>query len=321
MPKRYALALALTAAALQGQVGGRSAQIEAAREEKAARLRPETNSRIEQALLYIKEQKILERFTAGVAGFRLKLGGLVSGSGFALGPEYLRRDLADGGVVVRGSARASAKRYQLFDLELVFPKLAGEKAFADLYAVHRNYPRIDYYGPGAESRKSGRSNYRLEDTAFDVTAGVRPVKHLRVGGTAGYLEVNVGPGADARFASTEKIFPLAGTPGLDQQADFWRAGLFTQYDWRDNPGGPRKGGNYLVRYSRYEDRRRQAHSFARWELEAQQYLPFFNERRVIALRGKSVLTDDGGRQQVPFYLQPTLGGGDDLRGLDRKSVV
>ncbi len=48
----------------------------------------------------------MERFTAGVAGFRLKLGGLVSGSGFALGPEYLRRDLADGGVIIRASKPA-----------------------------------------------------------------------------------------------------------------------------------------------------------------------------------------------------------------------
>ncbi len=314
MNKRHLLALLLAAAALRGQVSTRAAELEAAREEKSARLTPEKIGRVEQALLYIKERRVLERFTAGIAGFRLKLGGLVSGSGFAVGPEYLRRDLADGGVVVRGSARASVKRYQLFDLELAFPKLAGGHAFVDLYAVHRNYPRIDYYGPGPESRKSGRSDFRLEDTAFDFTGGVKPVKRLRLGGTAGRLAVNVGPGTDPRFVSTEKIFPPLGTPGIDQQTDFWRGGVFAQYDWRDNPGGPRKGGNYLVRYSRYADRGTGLYSFGRVELEAQQYVPFFNERRVIALRGKSVLTDDGGRRRLPFYLQPTLGGSEDLRG-------
>jgi len=314
MPARHLVTLLLATATLCGQVSTRAGEIEAARLVKSAGLKPEKNNRVEQALLYIKESKVLERFTAGIAGFRLKLGGLVSGSGFAAGPEYLRRDLADGGVVVRGSVRASAKRYQLYDLELAFPKLAEQHAFVDLYAVHRNYPRIDYYGPGPESRKSGRSNFRLEDTAYEVTAGVKPVERLRLGGTAGYLAVNVGPGGDSRFVSTEKIYSQAGTPGIDQQADFWRGGVFAQYDWRDNPGGPRRGGNYLLRYSRYSDRRQQVQSFGRLDLEVQQYVPFFNERRVIALRAKSVLTDDSGRRQVPFYLQPTLGGSEDLRG-------
>ena len=52
----------------------------------------------------------------------------------------------------------------------------------------------------------------------------------------------------------------------------------------------------------------------RLNLEAQQYLPFFNQRRVIALRGKSELTWKNPGQVVPFYMQPVLGGSDDLRG-------
>jgi hypothetical protein len=302
------------ATTLPAQVASRSAQVETARKEKSLHLAPDETSRLERALLAIKERKLVERFTAGIAGFRLKLGGLVSGSGFALGPEYLRRDLADGGVILRGSARASLKRYQLFDLELGLPKLAGEKAFVDLYAVHQNYPRIDYYGPGPDSSKTGRSNFRLEDTAYDFTAGVKPVRRLRLGGLAGYLDVNVGPGADRRFVSAERIFAPAGTPGIDQQADFWRGGVFAQYDWRDNPGGPRQGGNYLVRYTRYSDRQFAQNSFGRLDLEVQQYFPFFNERRVIALRGKTALTYTADGQRVPFYLQPTLGGSEDLRG-------
>ena len=88
-------------------IDSRAGRIEADREVKASHLSPENTLRMERVLLRIREDKILERISAGVAGFRVKLGGLVSGSGFALGPEYLRRDLADGRIVVRGSARAS----------------------------------------------------------------------------------------------------------------------------------------------------------------------------------------------------------------------
>lgn len=308
------LLLLLLGSPLPAQVTYRAQEIDAARQEKARALTPDETSKLERILVAIKEKRLVERFTAGVAGFRLKLGGLVSGSGFALGPEFLRRDLADGGVIIRASARASAKRYQLVDAQITFPQFCRRRLFADLYSVHRNYPRIDYYGQGPNSRKTGRSDFRLEDTAFDLTAGVKPLRHLKLGGTVGYLLVNVGPGADPRFVSTEQIFTPATTPGIDHQSDFLRSGLFAQYDYRDNPGGPRNGGNYTFRYTWNSDRAFDLYSFRRMDLEVQQYIPFFNRRRVIALRGKSVLTYTDGKRTVPFYLQPTLGGSDDLRG-------
>jgi outer membrane protein assembly factor BamA len=306
--------LLLLGVPLPAQIASRAEEIEAARQEKARHPAPDDTSKLERALLAIKEKKLVERITAGVAGFRVKFGGLASGSGFALGPEYLRRDLADGGAIVRASASASAKRYQLFDAQLTFPKLARQRLFVDLYSVHRNFPGVNYYGPGPDSRKTGRSNFRLEDTAYDLTAGAKPVRHLSVGGTLGYLQVNVGPGTDPRFVSTERIFTPASTPGIDRQSDFLRSGLFAQYDYRDNPGGPRKGGNYVFRYTWNSDRALDLHSFRRMDLEVQQYIPFYNLRRVIALRGKSVLTNAGSGQRVPFYLQPALGGSEDLRG-------
>ncbi|HXG34597.1 MAG TPA: BamA/TamA family outer membrane protein [Bryobacteraceae bacterium] len=298
----------------QPQPATRAEEIQAARRARLPSLQPDEPSRPERILRDIKDKKILERFTAGIAGFRLKLGGLATGSGFALGPEYLRRDLAGGRVLFRGSARASTRKFQLFDLELSLPQLARRRAFLDLYAVHRNYPRIDYYGPGPDSRKTGRSAFRLEDTAYDATAGLRPLRYLTLGGSLGYLQINVGPGADKRFVSSDRIFPPALAPGIDRQSDFLRGGFFAQLDWRDHPGGPRRGGNYLLRHNWYSDRTLGLHSFRRLDLEAQQYLSFFNERRVIALRAKSALTFPGRGQNVPFYLQPTLGGSEDLRG-------
>lgn len=97
------------------------------------------------------------------------------------------------------------------------------------------------------------------------------------------------------------------------QANFLRTGAFAQYDWRDNPDGPRRGGNYFAQFSDYRDRTLGASSFGRLDPEAQQYIPVFNERRVFALRAKSSLIYADGRA-IPFYMQPSLGGGDDLRG-------
>lgn len=310
----FPLWLLLFAIPLAAQHGSRAAEIEATRDEKAKSLTPDDPSRAEQLLVEIKEKRVLERLTAGIAGFRIKFGGLVTGSGFALGPEYLRTDLADGNIILRSSARGSLKKYTLLDFELSTPRLAGDRVFLDFYAAHRNYPQMQYYGPGPDSAKTGRSDFRLENMAWDFSGGVKPVRSLKVGATGGFLKVNVGPGTDKRFVSAEQIYTPSMTPGIDRQTDFARTGLFAQYDYRDFPGGPRKGGNYIARYSWHFDRQLDLHSFRQLDLEVQQYIPFFNERRVIALRGKSVLTYAGDGQVVPFYLQPTLGGSDDLRG-------
>ena len=68
----------------------RAAEIEAARQRKAGALQPETNSLLEERLIWFEERRKLARL-AGVDGLRLKIGGLVEGAGFAIGPEYCAR--------------------------------------------------------------------------------------------------------------------------------------------------------------------------------------------------------------------------------------
>ncbi|HWR54353.1 MAG TPA: BamA/TamA family outer membrane protein, partial [Bryobacteraceae bacterium] len=82
---------------------------------------------------------------------------------------------------------------------------------------------------------------------------------------------------------------------------------------RDSPY-PRNGGKYLVQYVRYNDRGLRLHDFGRLEVDLQQYVGFFNRRRVLAFRGRTILTDRSSGNTVPFYLQPVLGGSDELRG-------
>lgn len=292
----------------------RAEAIELLRREKAQRLEPDKPSDIEQALITIKEKRIVERITGGIGGFRAVLGGLITGGGFAVGPEYHRGDLRRDNVMFRASARASIRRFYLMDAELDLPRLAGDHVFVNLYAVHRNYPRIDYYGPGANSRKDFRTAWALEDTSFQIRTGFQPIRGLRIGGVGRYLLANVGRTNNDRFSPTENFYNELTTPGIQLQSDFLQGGGFVQFDWRDNPGGPRRGGNYLAQYSTYSDRTHGRYSFNRVDLEAQQYIPFFNERRVIALRGRVEAASPHDRNAVPFYLQPTLGGSDDLRG-------
>lgn len=316
MPVRWSIPVLLTicASQLEAQVNSREQQIQQQREEKAKSLKDDPVNGVEAGLAYIQRERILERVTAGIGGLRLKFGGLATGSGFAIGPEYFRRDLAGGNLTLRTSAASSFRAWQLYDFQLTAPRIAGQRVKLDFLAQHRNFGGINYYGPGPDSQKTGRSNFRLEDTSFDGTGALAVWKSLRLVGSGGYLQVNTGPGSDKRFASADRIYTPQQTPGIDRQSDFLRGSIMAQWDYRDNPGGPKQGGNYYVRLTGYSDRTLGLHDFRQLDMEVQQYIPFFNERRVIALRAKSTTTDTRRGQVVPFYLQPTLGGSDDLRG-------
>jgi outer membrane protein assembly factor BamA len=285
-----------------------------ARREKAKNLAPEELSTVEARLNYIRDNRLIERVTQGVAGLRVKLGGLDTGQGFALGPEYLRREIARGRIHFRGSARGAMSGAYILDLQLTFPRLANDKASLDLSAVRKNSPRVDYYGPGPDSDRGSRTNYGIETSVYQVTAGLTPLPHLELGVTGGLLQVDTNRGNRSGVAQVEDIFTSDTTMGLSSQPDFLKGGFIAHFDSRDNPGGPRAGGSYLAKWITYDDRGLDRHDFHRLELEAQQYFPFFNKRRVVALRVRTLLSFTRRDQSVPFYLQPTLGGSDDLRG-------
>jgi len=308
-----AIASAFAATAL-AQTDSRAAVIAAQQDEKAAQAAPDEHGKVENAMLWYRDHDLLQKFSEGVGGFRPRIGGIAVGTGFGFGPEYRRSDLLGGKLGFRSSAQFSFQGDQKFDLQLTAPKISGGRYFTEFYAVHHNYPRLSYYGSGPDSEKSGRTDFRLEDTALDATFGMRPVKHLTLGATAGYLLNNVGPGTDSRYAPAEQVYSPEQAPGIDVQSNYLRTGGFAQYDWRDNPDGTRRGGNYFAQFSDYRDRSFGLSNFRRLDMEAQQFVSVLNHRRVFAVRAKTALTYADGAAPIPFYMQPSLGGGDDLRG-------
>ena len=140
------------------------------------------------------------------------------------------------------------------------------------------------------------------------------IKGLQAGAIGSFLAVNVGEGHSSRYISTDQQFGPDTTPGIDRQTNFWRGGGFVDYDWRDRSTRRSSGGKYCAQYVRYMSRDLDGYDFFRVDLHATQYIPLFNRTHVITLNGASSLTNATDNQRVPFYLQPTLGGPDTLRG-------
>ncbi|MEN6608000.1 MAG: hypothetical protein ABFD60_12220, partial [Bryobacteraceae bacterium] len=150
----------------------RTGEIERARDQKAVQLQPETVSSSENVMLEVKRRKVLERLTAGYNGLRATIGGMATGSGFAAGPDFLREDFAGGRVRVNASALISTRLWQKYQAGVSLPHLAGDHLLVGVEAVRRDYRSLEFYGPGPDSRRSGRTAYRLEDTNLEGVAAV-----------------------------------------------------------------------------------------------------------------------------------------------------
>jgi outer membrane protein assembly factor BamA len=92
------------------------------------------------------------------------------------------------------------------------------------------------------------------------------------------------------------------------------AGVAATVDTRDVPQNPRRGGRYHLAWERHADRALDRFSFNRLNVEAEQHFSWWRRQRLITVRGIAVLTDPDAGNDVPFYLQPTLGGSRLLRG-------
>ena len=263
-----------------GQEQSRSDLIESERIQKEANLTPETAPKGELRLESIERSVPYRLLTSEINGFGVGFGNIVPGAGFAAGPQYRRSDLFDGRVTLRLQARAAINQSYVGRLDLLVPRLFSDYTFLEFSATHRNISEMPYYGFGPDSRKTGRSDYRLEDTNVEIRPGVRIFKGLRATAIGSFLAVNTGPGYSSRYISTEKQFGPDVAPGIDKQTNFWRGGGALEYDWRDSGSNPTSGGRYAAQYVRFMDKDLSHYSFMRVDLGAWQYLPLFNHTRV-----------------------------------------
>jgi outer membrane protein assembly factor BamA len=284
----------------------RSETLTTARQEKAANLKKPMRASLERALYEIKEKRLLERFQAGFHGFHPILGGIRSGSGFGGGTWVESNG-------IRTSGQVSLKGYQKYELRVTAP-LHSDLFFADFRATYRNLPQERFFGTGQNSKKENQVNFRLEDTNYAGRVGITPARHVKTGIVAGWLDTNVGSGTSLRLPTIETVYKATDVAGMANQPDYLQAGAFFEADYRDQPGNPRSGGLYTASYTSFQDRKLGRYDFGQYNIEAQQYFPFFHQRRVIALRAKTTMTQTASDQEVPFFMQPTLGGSEDLRG-------
>jgi hypothetical protein len=317
IPCRLFLALVLVAgvpvATPAAAQDSRAAMLAQQRQDKAASLRPYRPGRLERALLYIEHREPI-RWLTPYDGFYVQYGFTDKpvGSGLTFGSGY-RHDLFNRRARLVLETGLSVRNYQLARADFFVPRLARGHVELGVKAAYRHYPQEDFYGLGPSSRLEDRVSFLYESTDVQARAVVRPRRWLEVGGRTGVLNPRIGPGKDGRYPSVETGFTGSTTPGLERHPTYRYAEAFGAVDTRDQDGNPRAGGFYGISFRRYTGGGGPEPGFHVLDADLQRFIPIFDKKRVIALRGRVISTvgDNGGG--VPFYFQPTLGGSDSLR--------
>jgi hypothetical protein len=287
-----------------------------AREQKAQELTAHRRSTVERVLFKLEDDLLLDRVLDPPRGLYARIGRMGEGAGFSFGPAFRyntpRFDF-------KTSTAVSTKSYWLGEAYVRFPGTVGQDAYfksrgpyVEVYGRKRDFPQEDFFGLGPDSESSSRSNYALRDTFASVTTGYQRGL-LKAGTSLGHLQASIGPGRDATMPSSDDIFTIDEMPGAGDRPRFVVIEPFVEFATVDRAVNDLSGGRYRVSFADYRDRDLDRYSFRQWEVDLRHYIAFVDETKVIALRAWTVSSTPRDGQEIPFYLQPAVGGSRILR--------
>ena len=296
--------------------GTRAEVLERRRSEKAAALKPYDPGRLEELLLQAEEGR-LRRYIAPHNGFFASYGYTYKpvGSGLGFGGGF-RHDLFGRTARVELESGVSLRNYRMLRADFSLPRLFDERLELGAEAVYSRHPQEDFFGPGNESAQGDRANFLLSARDVRGRAVVSLAPALRVGARFGHLETTPGTGTDRRFPSIEERFTDREAPGLGSRSTFTYGEAFAAFDTRDEPGNARAGAHYTLGWRRYDAAGGGRFDFDAYNLLLQHFVPVFDKKRVFAFQLGLTGTTAAAGADVPFYMQPTVGGSRTVRSLD-----
>lgn len=236
-------------------------------------------------------------------GIYVDYGNMLPGAGWlSIGPGY-KHWYAKDNLFIDASASISVQSYRMAQARIEAPKFLKSRLGLGAQARWQDFGRVDYFDVGPATSVDDLSIYGIESTQLTAFATLRPFRWMDIGGQIGWMNpvtnYHQGPFL-SRLVSRTEFVPIEVSATIDT---------------RDFPGHPTRGIVLRGVGARYEDRTSGAQSFDKVEGEAAGFLPLGGGRVVLALHGWYVGTEarsSGGT--VPFYLQPSLGGLNTMRG-------
>jgi hypothetical protein len=251
------------------------------------------------------------------SGFYPEMSNMPTGAGWiTAGPGY-RYWLFGDQMFIDGSAAVSWRAYKMAQARIELPELAKSRLALGTQVRWQDLTQVTYFGDGADSLDTNRSEYRLTSTNVAAYATVRPTRWLSLGGRIGWLDrpsLGAPTGTFQRGnPPTQEVFGGDPVFSLSSQPSFGYREASIAADTRNRRGHPTTGGLYRAAWAGYTDQDQGTFSFRRSELEAAHFIPVSRSRVVFAMHGWLVASHTADDEWVPFYLEPSLGGHNTLR--------
>lgn len=242
-----------------------------------------------------------------VARFTIVFGGIKPGSGAALGPAvgYSFRD----GSFVQAQAEYSIHHYKLLQTRFQSRSFGAMRAIVSSRVRWQDAPRLALYEVGPDS-PNGRALYGERKTEYSAAVTLRPTPITRAAGGLGYERFTVDSGR-ADPSEEESLPVVPRLQGLATEPHFVHLFVAGGLDTRPSGDLSRRGSQFSAAIHGFSDRSHTGFSFAQFALEGEHLVPVAHERGALSLAA-NLWTSRG--TNVPFFLMPTLGGGDYLRG-------
>ena len=321
-------------------LGTRAAERYDLRRQKAQNLHPYRAGRLERLLLSIDKAEAPSILDLQFGGFYPRVGGQSRNSGLSAGVRYWNPEIGGTVLNMHAAAFVSTRWYQQYDVQFgIMPHRENQlplrswrgddvyelgdinhvgfrrlRAYASLR--YRKQPEEIFFGLGPTSRRQDRTSYLLEDATYELVLGYQAASWLAMSLRSGYTTYSVRSGREDNVPSIGAVFDDATAPGLVEQPDYVHVSPQLFVDFRDEPGNPHRGFMLGVAYVNAQNTSSGAFRFERFAADARAFLPLGADQRVLALRALVLSDQPRPGQQVPFYLQSSLGSSHTLRGYD-----
>lgn len=260
-------------------------------------------------------------------GLHPAVGGIVPGSGLAVGGA-LNLEGNSASLPLRfngsGEARGSINGFWVAGGQLEITGSAGKPENQHNHFViafeHHSLPQLTYYGLGNASAADNKTLYGLQVNKVNGTLEISLPKSFTVVGITEGLWITQEGFHGSSTPSIEQKFTSADTPGLNTHTAYFVYGAGIHWNY---PAAKRLRGyrtEVAARFRAFHETSGAPYSFRRFDVNwSQHYTPENAKLGTLSLLSRLVISGTSSTNQVPFYLQPTLGGTDIENQADLRS--
>jgi hypothetical protein len=285
--------------------GSRTASIEELQAEKAATLVPQKPGKAEEYVTRLSDVML-----GGQMHWHAFFHNAYSGGGFTLGAGYTQFVSPNNTLDIRGSITFSG--YKRIEAEFIAPNVFKRRATFSAIGGWREATQVGFYGFGMTSSVDARTNYSFQQPYASATLEVRPARNaFFVRGSLEATQWKQAPGS-GDFPSVETVYTPQTLPGLGAQPVYLHTKATAGVDSRPAPGYARSGGLYAATFQDFTDPDG-AYGLQGVDYEAIQHIPIRRDAWVLSFHGLLQTAYSKSGQQIPFFMMPSIGGGDDLR--------